>query len=145
MNSIDDVYSTFSNESEKLENLISSTLNKTEFDIPQIIELYYQIMNVNSLSTLLKQQLTTDDNKILLKLKEVEKIISDKFNDSLHPIIMKKLTDLINKTMDDLQSENSDNKSKKQVKNEANLYEKLRQMMSTKEFVEQYDKGLSDD
>lgn len=145
MNSIDDVYSTFSNESEKLENLISSTLNKTEFDIPQIIELYYQIMNVNSLSTLLKQQLTTDDNKILLKLKEVEKIISDKFNDSLHPIIMKKLTDLINKTMDDLQSENSDNKSKKQVKNEANLYEKLRQMMSTKEFVEQYDKGLSND
>ena len=145
MSSIDDVYSTFSNESEKLENLIIDALDKTDFDIPQIIELYYQIMNVNSLSTLLKQQLTIDDNKILPKIKKVEKIISDKFNESLHPIILKKLTNLINKTMDDLQSENSDNKSKDQVKNEANLYEKLRQMMSTKEFVEQYDKGLSHD
>ncbi len=36
-------------------------------------------------------------------------------------------------------------KSKEEIENEAKKYEKLRQMMSTKEFVEQYDKGLSHD
>ena len=143
MNSINDVYSTFSNESEKLENLITDTLNKTEFDIPQIIEVYYQIMNVNSLSAFLKQ--LPDTNKFSTRIKEIEKIISDKFNGSLHPLMMKKLTDQINETMNILQSGTSNNKSKEQIKDEAHLYEKLRQMMSTKEFVEQYDKGLSHD
>ena len=143
MNSIDDVYSTFSNESEKLENLITDALNKTEFDIPQIIEAYYQVMTVNSLSAFLKQQ--PDENKFSSRIKEIEKIISGKFNASLHPLMMKKLTDQINETMNILQSGTSNNKSKEQIKDEAHLYEKLRQMMSTREFVEQYDKGLSHD
>ena len=45
----------------------------------------------------------------------------------------------------DLQSLNSEQKSSETIENEAKLYEKLREMMSTKEFVKQYDAGLSYD
>jgi len=44
-----------------------------------------------------------------------------------------------------LQSINSEHKSKETIENEAKLYEKLREIMSTKEFVKQYDAGISND
>ncbi len=56
MDSIDDISSMFSTESEKLENLINNATTKSELSIPEIVEAYYQIMNVSSMSTMLKQQ-----------------------------------------------------------------------------------------
>jgi hypothetical protein len=44
-----------------------------------------------------------------------------------------------------LQSGNSGDKSKEKIESDAKLFEELRQKMSTKEFVEQYDHGLSND
>ena len=44
-----------------------------------------------------------------------------------------------------LQSINSEQKSRETIENEAKLYEKLREIMSTNEFVKQYDAGLSYD
>ena len=39
----------------------------------------------------------------------------------------------------------SGKKSKEVIEAEANLYKELRELMSTKEFVEQYENGLKDD
>ena len=36
-------------------------------------------------------------------------------------------------------------KTKEIIENEARLYKELRELMSTKEFVEQYDSGIKDD
>ena len=58
---------------------------------------------------------------------------------------MKKLINSIHDTTVNLQSSDPMQKSKDDVENEAKRYEELRQKMSTKEFVEQYDKGLSYD
>ncbi len=58
---------------------------------------------------------------------------------------MEKLVNSIQATTENLQSDSSIQKSKDDIENEAKLYEELRQKMSTKEFVEQYDKGLSHD
>jgi len=58
---------------------------------------------------------------------------------------MEKLTKSIQDTVKILQSRDSEQKSKEDTENDAKLYEELRQKMSTKEFVEQYDKGLSHD
>jgi hypothetical protein len=44
-----------------------------------------------------------------------------------------------------LQSRNSNEKSKEQIESDAKLFEELRQNMSTKEFVEQYDYGIAND
>jgi hypothetical protein len=63
----------------------------------------------------------------------------------MHPQILEKLTQSIQDVTRNLQSSSSGQKSKEDIENEAKQYEELREKMSTKEFVEQYDKGLSDD
>ena len=146
MTSVDDISSMFHDESEKLENLINNATTKSELSIHEIIETYFQIMNVSSMAVMLKQQLQTDEHKILLdKIMDIERVISEKFNSSIHPQVLKKLTKSIQDSIKNLQSEDSKQKSKEDIENKAKLYEELRQKMSTKEFVEQYDKELSHD
>ena len=146
MTSVDDISSMFHDESEKLENLINNATTKSELSIHEIIETYFQIMNVSSMAVMLKQQLQTDEHKILLdKIIDIERVISKKFNSSIHPQVLKQLTKSIQDSIKNLQSEDSKQKSKEDIENKAKLYEELRQKMSTKEFVEQYDKGLSHD
>ena len=146
MASADDISSMFHDESEKLENLINNVTTKSELSIHEIIETYFQIMNVSSMAVMLKQQLQTDEHKILLdKIIDIERVISEKFNSSIHPQVLKKLTKSIQDSIKNLQSEDSKQKSKEDIENKAKLYEELRQKMSTKEFVEQYDKELSHD
>ena len=147
--SIDEITRSFSLESEKLQNIINETQEKLSgLSIPEIIANYFQIMNVNSHITLLKKHIETlnsDDSKLTEKIKETETLISEKFNKKLHPFIMSQLTKSIEESMKILQSNQSEQKSKEEVENEANMYEALREKMSTKEFVEQYDKGLTHD
>jgi len=145
MDSIDDISNMFQTESEKLENLINNATTKSELSIHEIIETYYQIMNVSSMITMLKPQIDVDEHKLFLeKIQETEKTISEKFNSNVHPQILKKLANSIQDTTKNLQSSNRE-KSKEEIEDEAKQYEELRQKMSTKEFVEQYDKGLSHD
>ena len=144
MTSFDDISSMFYTESGKLENLINNATTKSELSIHEIVETYYQIMNVYSMTVMLKQELDTNEHKILLdKIAETERVISEKFNSNIHPHVMETLEKSIQSATQNLQSGNSEQKSKEDIQNEAKLYEELRQTMSTKEFVEQYDKGLS--
>jgi hypothetical protein len=144
--SFDDISSMFHTESGKLENLVNTALTKPDLSIHEIVETYYQIMNVSSMITMLKQQLDAEQHKALLEnIAIVEVIISEKFNSDVHPKIMEKLTKSIQDTTHNLQSGKSEQKSKEDLENESKLYEELRQKMSTREFVEQYDKGLSYD
>jgi len=144
--SFDDISGMFHTESEKLENLINNATTKSELSIHEVVETYYQIMNVSSIVTMLKPQLDADKHKTLLdEITEIERVISEKFNSSIHPEIMEKLAKSIQNTTKSLQSGDTEQKSKEDTKNQAKLYEELRQKMSTKEFVEQYDKGLSND
>jgi len=145
MDSIDDISRMFQTESEKLENLINNATTKSELSVHEIIETYYQIMNVSSMITVLKPQIDVDEHKSFLeKIQETEKIISEKFNSNIHPQIMEKLANSIQNTTKYLQSGNGE-KSKEEIENKAKQYEELRQIMSTKEFVEQYNQGLSHD
>ena len=41
--------------------------------------------------------------------------------------------------------QSTEEKTKEIIENEARLYKELRELMSTKEFVEQYDAGIKDD
>ncbi len=146
MDSIDDISGMFQTESEKLENLINIATTKSNLSIHEIIETYYQIMNVSSMITMLKPQIDVNKHKSFLeKIQETEKMISEKFNSNIHPKIVEILAKSIQDATKNLQSGDSEQKSKEDTENEAKLYEELRQKMSTKEFVEQYDKGLSHD
>ena len=144
MDSIDESSNLFNIESEKLESIINSALAKPELSISEIIQIYYQIMNVTSLAALLKKQLSISDT-MTGKINDSLKFISEEFDSHLHHSIMKQLTNSISNTTKNLTFGNTLEKSKEDVESEAKLYEQLRQIMSTKEFVEQYDKGLSND
>lgn len=142
----DDISSMFRIESDKLENLVNNATN-SELSISEIIETYYQIMNVSSMSIMLKQKFggSNEHQPLLDKITDIKKVISEKFNSDIHPQIMEKLAKSIQETMQNLQFKNLEQKSKEDTENESKLYEELREKMSTKEFVEQYDKGLSYD
>ena len=141
MRNSDDVFG-LNNESQKLEKIINTALTKSDFSITEIIEVYYQVMNVSSTVTMLKQQFSGKDEhtSLLEKIQEIEIIISEKFNSVLHPQVMEKLSNLIENYMKELQSISTEHKLKQDIEKEAKIYEELRQVMSTKEFVKQYDK-----
>ena len=136
-----DLLELFTSEYDKLENLVNAMNFNDELHVNQIVEVYYQITNVSSMITVVKPQLAQNNDKILY----AEKFISEKFNSIIHPKIMKHITNSISGITSNLQSINSEHKSKETIENEAKLYEKLREIMSTKEFVNQYDSGLSND
>ena len=136
-----DLLGLFTSEYDKLENLVNALNFNAELPVNQIVEVYYQITNVSSMITVVKPQLAQNNDKIL----HAEKFISDKFNSTIHPKIMEHITNSISDITDNLQSLNSEQKSKETIETEAKLYEKLREIMSTKEFVKQYDAGISHD
>ena len=136
-----DLLELLTSESNKLENLVNSLNFDAELPVTQIVEVYYQITNLSSMITVAKPQLDQNNAKIVY----AEKFISEKFNCTIHPKIMERVATSISEITSNLQSINSEQKSKETIENEAKLYEKLREMMSTKEFVKQYDAGLSYD
>ena len=73
--------------------------------------------------------------------------ITENFSQKLHPEILAYLTNSIKISTENLNSlsQNSEQKTKQTIENEAKLYKELREMMSTKEFVQQYDTGIKDD
>ena len=140
----------FISESDKLETFINHLLQKSEkFSIDEIILIYYQIMNISSIMQFLKQNISNDNSEkiqaLLEKIELTKNLIRNSFNTNLHPIILSHLTDYVQEIMTNLKSNTGKEKVKEIIEQEAKLYEKLRTIMSTKEFVEQYDKGLSND
>ena len=143
--SANELFELFIIEFEKLENLVNKLNSENELPVNQIVEIYYQITNVSSMIEVMKQQIDKSDLSSFEKISNVENFISKKFNSTIHPKIMNNIENSISEITKNLQSLDSDQKSKEIIENEAKLYEKLREIMSTKEFVKQYDAGLSDD
>ena len=145
MTSTDDISQMFDNELQKLRNLIDAVGSKPDLDIHEIVEIYYQVMNVSSMSVMLRGQAEPGSKSLLDRVHESEKLISEQFNSNAHLQIMKILSDSILADTKKLQSGSSGKKSKEEIEMDAKLFENLRQKMSTKEFVEQYDKRLHHD
>jgi len=147
MNSLDLLNSEF----EKLQNIIESITKNSEKMIPDIISLYYQVTMVQTFSKKLRSDIesieTSEQQKFLNKIDEIQKFVTENFSKSLHPDILSQLVTSIQNSTDSLKQlgENSEQKTKETIENEALLYKKLRELMSTKEFVEQYEIGLNND
>ena len=140
-----DLMELFDTEFTKLENLVNKINLENELPVNQIVSIYYQITNVASMIEVMKKQIDNSDSSFHEKISNTETFISKKFNSIIHPKIMTNITNSISEITKNLQSLNSEQKSKETIENEAKLYEKLREIMSTKEFVKQYDSGLSND
>ena len=149
--SFEDSYKLFNSESEKLQKILKSTSKKEEKTILQITDMYYQVIMVHGLAKTLKHNFESSDKskykKLLDKIEEIQKYLIDNFTKSIHPEILTQLTNSIQISTENLKllGQNSEQKTKEIIENEALLYKKLRELMSTKEFVEQYEIGLKDD
>jgi len=124
-------------ESENLQKQINTLLEQEKFAISDIVSVYYQTMNVKSMMVVLRNNSNVPQN-----IHDLEKTIQKNFNNLLHPKILSYLNETISEYMNDLKANKRKEKTKDIIENEAKLYEELRQLMSTKEFVEQYDKGM---
>ena len=144
MTSAEDISKMFEDESQKLITLFDTADSKTEMNIHEIVETYYQVMNVSSMTAMLKQQADSEPKELLEKITQTEKLISERFDSLIHPKIMGHLSSSIQSLTKNLQSETNE-KSKEQIEKDAKLFDELRQTMSTKEFVEQYETGLAHD
>jgi hypothetical protein len=132
----------FISESNNLQKKINDALeNSKKFSLQQIVEIYHQVINVTSMAKILKENPKIEEN-FHLTIQETEKYVNGKFNNSLHPQIVSHLENSIEEIRNDLKNINRDNKTKIEIENQAKMFEHLRQIMSTKEFVDQYDKIL---
>ena len=135
-------------EFEKFQKLISSMPKNSEKKIPDIVSLYFQATMVETLSKKLRQDIVESDQQTYLeKINKIQKYVDENFSKSLHPVILSQLVNSIQKSTNDLKllGQNSEAKTKEIIENDARLYKELRELMSTKEFVEQYDSGIKDD
>ena len=138
-------------EFEKFQKVIESVSKNSEKMISDIVSLYYQAIMVQTLSKKLSHEIgsvfESEQKKYLEKINKIQKYVDENFSKSLHPEILSQLVNLIQKSTDNLKllDQNSEEKTKEIIENEAQLYKELRELMSTKEFVEQYDAGIKDD
>tara|TARA_Y100000588_G_C13690293_1_gene684127 strand:+ start:142 stop:585 length:444 start_codon:yes stop_codon:yes gene_type:complete len=135
-------------EFEKLQKIIDSVSQNSEKMIFEIVNLYFQAIMVETLSKKLREDiLESDQQKHLEKINTIQKYIDENFSKSLHLEILSQLVNSIQKSTNNLKllGQNSEEKTKEIIENEAQLYKELRELMSTKEFVEQYDAGIKND
>ena len=134
-------------ESMKLQNSVSQMIKDYQnLKIEDIIGLYFQVINVTSFTKSLSEgkimiEKNSDEFK---KIEEVEKYIDEKFNGYLHPLLMSQLEKTIEDFKTDLKntSTKQNTKTKSEIEKQAKDFEQLRQLMSTQEFVNQYDRVL---
>jgi hypothetical protein len=148
--SINEISDLLNLEASKLQNTINQGLkNSRNLILSEIIEVYYQVINVASITKMLKENPATmkslkENNAIITLIKNAEKEIDEKFNKNLHLLILDQLDQEIENSkrqIKEIQSRRIE-KTKEEIEKQGEIYQKLRQIMSTKEFVDQYDKRL---
>ena len=138
----------FHSESNKLQDVVNSALKSEKLTISEMVQSYYQVMKVSSISKILKENFQPSSDpkhqELLNRIHHVQKLITENFDTKLHPLIISQLTDSIQKHTSSLQSlaKDTSQKSKQVIETEASQYKELRELMSTKEFGMQYENGL---
>ena len=135
-------------EFEKFQSIIDSISKNSKKMIPDIVSLYFQATMVETLSKKLRQDIVESDQQTYLeKINKIQKYVDENFSKSLHPEILSQLINSIQESTDNLKllGQNSQEKTKEIIENEAQLYKELRELMSTKQFVEQYESGIKND
>ena len=139
----------FTSESAKLQKIIDSIPKTSEKKLSDIINLYYQVTMVQTLAKKIKSDLKspTENQNLFDEINKTEEYMNENFSKSLHPEILSELTNSIQVSTDNLKQlgQNYEQKTKETIEKEALLYKELRELMSTKEFVEQYETGIKDD
>ena len=148
--SINEISDLLNLESSKLQDTIDHGIKNSEkLTLPEIIGAYYQVINVTSITKMLKEnsdmmKYSEEKNTVITLIKNIEKEIDENFNKNLHFRILDNLDQVIEnskKQIKEIQLSQIE-KTKEGIEKQGEIYQTLRKLMSTKEFVDQYDKGL---
>lgn len=128
------------------DNITYMIKNHESLNLEKIVGLYFQVINLTSMVKSLNEKNSTVEinSEELEKILEIEKYIDEEFNSHLHPLLIANLEKSIKDfkiKLKDIKSEHH-SKTKNEIENQAKAFEELRQIMSTREFVNQYDKVL---
>ena len=148
--SINEIADLLNIESSKLQDTIDHGLKNLEkLTLAEIIEAYYQAINVTSITKMLKENSEVikeleESSKIRMQIKKVENDMDEKFDKNFHRLILSQLNQAIEDSKSKIKEIRTKQieKTKEEIEKQGEIYQKLRQTMSTKEFVDQYDKEL---
>ena len=104
----------FDSESNQIQNVVDMASKSEKLTISQIIQSYYQVMKVSSISKIFKENFQSSvdpkHQELLNRIHYVQKQITENFDTKLHPLIISQLTDSIQKYLNDLKILNRSHK-----------------------------------
>lgn len=108
--------------------------------VPEIVGVYYQVMSLRSAADVLLLRYGEDATGGAVG--EARRLIEREFDQTLHPRAASELSETIQEYVRKLRTDEH-YKSEDGVKGERDAYARLREAMSTREFVLQYGTGLA--
>ena len=140
----------FDSESEKLKTAIrDAQRDPGALPIQGTVGIYFQVISLTSYMTVLKDRLkdgtgSGEEAALQDRIARMESFIAAEFDGNLHPMIISKLTESIKEASENMRADRGQG-TEEEIRGEAKQYEELREKMSVREFVVQYDKGLAHD
>lgn len=113
--------------------------NTRRLSVSEIVDTYYKAIRLKSAATALERlQAGRDATGMVQKSRE---LVEGRFNLIFHPRIATELSDAIRECTDKLLTERHE-VSRSEAEEESHAYAMLREAMSTREFVMQYERSL---
>ena len=119
-NSFKQIADMFYEESEILIKSVKDALENAEMqNIREIVQIYYQVINVSSMISALEPRLYENDGheKLLQKIKNTGEIIENEFNSNIHPAITAQLSEKIRESTNSLKEIKKNRRRTKKQRN----------------------------
>ena len=132
------LFQTLIDESKKTLTIIH-TIDTSKISLNQIVETYFQISNISSMCKLIENSESIDSQKSN-QLDQIKKELIENFDKNIHPKIIEFIENEIltlKKHTESIPPE----QIPEEIEKSSKLFDKLRELMSTKEFVFQYGKS----
>ena len=129
------LFQTLIDESKKTLTIIH-TIDTSKISLNQIVETYFQISNISSMCKLIENSESIDSQKSN-QLDQIKKELIENFDKNIHPKIIEFIENEILTLKKHIESIPPE-QTPEEIEESSKLFDKLRELMSTKEFVFQY-------
>lgn len=132
---MEDLFQTLNDEFKKTLTIIQ-TIDTSNISLNQIVETYFQISNISSMCKLIENSESIDSQKSN-QLDQIKKELIENFDKNIHPKIIEFIENEILTLKKHIESIPPE-QTPEEIEESSKLFDKLRELMSTKEFVFQY-------
>ncbi len=129
------LFQTLIDESKRTLTIIH-TIDTSKISLNQIVETYFQISNISSMCKLIENSESIDSQKSN-QLDQIKKELIENFDKNIHPKIIEFIENEILTLKKHIESIPPE-QTPEEIEESSKLFDKLRELMSTKEFVFQY-------